>query len=128
MAALRERGVTVDFTAPEQEGSGDGGGGVILGELPIVFSSSRRTRSRFLRDLEVHSLDLKTGEVVNLSDDLARAPFSMARCPTRRPSRRAMARIRPSRPDGKRIAFASFRDGNREIYVMGRRRQRVRRT
>ena len=115
VAALRERGVAVDFAAPE---SGDAGGGVILGELPIVFASSRRTGSRFLHDVEVHSLDPETGEVVNLSEDLARAPFSDGSMPgsldrgVRRGEEPAQS------PDGSRIAFASGRDGNREIYVM----------
>ena len=117
VAALRERGVTVDITEPERPE--DGGGGVILGELPIVFSSSRRTTSRFLHDLEVHSLDLKTGEVVNLSDDLAKVPFSDGSLPdsTARGHRYG---VDPAQsPDGKSIAFASLRDGNGEIYVMG---------
>ena len=116
VAALRERGVAVDFAAPE---SGDAGGGVILGELPIVFASSRRTGSRFLHDVEVHSLDLETGEVVNLSEDLARAPFSDGSMPDSL-DRGARRGEEPAQsPDGSRIAFASFRDGNGEIYVMG---------
>ena len=116
VAALRERGVAVDFAAPE---SGDAGGGVILGELPIVFASSRRTGSRSFRDLEIHSLDLETGEVVNLSDDLAKASFSDGSVPDSldRGARRGQEPAQS--PDGKGIAFASGRDGNREIYVMG---------
>ncbi len=114
-AAFRERGVGVDFSAPE---SGDGGGGIILGELPIVFTSSRRTGSRFLHEVEVHSLDLETGEVVNLSEDLATAPFSDGSMPDSL-DRGVRSGEEPAQsPDGSRIAFASFRDGNGEIYVM----------
>ena len=47
LAALRERGVTVEFSAPEgTEGTGEGGPAVILGDLPIVFASSRGTGLR----------------------------------------------------------------------------------
>ncbi len=75
VAALRERGVTVDFAAPEgTEGMGDGVVEVVLGELPIVFASSRRTGLH--PDQEVYSLDPKTGVVVNLSEDLAAAPLA----------------------------------------------------
>ena len=114
VAALRERGVAVDFAAPE--GPGDGAGGVILGELPIVFASNRRTGSPAL---EVHFLDPKTGEVLNLSDNLAGMPLSDGS------PAEATAFPGPGHgeepaqlPDGTRIAFSSLRDGNREIYVM----------
>ncbi len=114
VAALRERGVAVDFEAPE--GPGDGAGGVILGELPIVFASSRRTGSPVL---EVHSLDPKTGEVLNLSDNLARMPLSDGSLPDTTARRWPGRGEEPAQlPDGSRIAFSSYRDGNQEIYVM----------
>ena len=115
VAALRERGVAVDFVAPEgTEGTGDGGSLVVLGELPIVFASSRRTGLR--PDLEVHSLDLKTGEVVNLAEGLAGAPLSEPDSVSLQ--RRRHGEEPAQSPDGMWIAFTSRRDGNREIYVM----------
>ena len=122
VAALRERGVEVDFGAPDEPGDG----GVVLGDLPIVFSSSRRTGEDW--DLEVHSLDPKTGVVVNLSEGLATAPFSDGSEPDSTSDWRflpddSIVLVRwgedPAQsPDGTRIAFTSSRDGDREIYVM----------
>ena len=68
IAALRDRGVTVRVLTPDDEV-------VSLGERQIVFSSNRRTEADYLSDLEVYSLNLETGEVVNLSAGLAAAPF-----------------------------------------------------
>ena len=122
VAALRERGVDVDFGAPEEPGDG----GVVLGDLPIVFVSSRRTGEEW--DPEVHSLDPKTGVVVNLSEGLATAPFSDGSEPDSTSDWRFLPDDRivlvrwgedPAQsPDGTRVAFTSSRDGDREIYVM----------
>ena len=122
VAALRERGVDVDFGAPEEPDVG----GVVLGDLPIVFVSSRRTGEDW--DPEVHSLDPKTGVVVNLSEGLATAPFSDGSEPDSTSDWRflpdgGIVLVRwgedPAQsPDGTRIAFTSSRDGDREIYVM----------
>ena len=115
LAVLRERGVTVELSAPEgTEGTGEGGPPVILGDLPIVFASSRRTG--LLPDLEVYSLDLKTGEVVNLAAGLAEAPLAEPGSVSLQ--RRRHGEDPAQSPDGMWIALASRRDGNREIYVM----------
>ena len=114
IAALRERGVTVDMTEPE-EPEGPGEGGVILGDLPIVFVSSRRTGEDW--DLEVHSLDPGTGVVVNLSEDLAEAPLSGDDIHGQPPPRHGVEAAQS--PDGRRIVFTSIRDyGDYEIYAM----------
>ena len=115
LAELRERGVTVEFAAPDgTEGMGEGEGLAALGELPILFASSRRTGLR--TDLEVYSLDLKTGEVVSLSDGLAAAPLADPDSVSLQ--RRRQGEDPAQSPDGRWIAFTSYRDGNREIYVM----------
>ena len=124
VAALRERGVTVDMTEP---GEPEPPGGVALGDLPIVFASSRRTGEEW--ELEVHSLDPRTGVVVNLSEGLATAPFSDGSEPDTTsdwrylPETGSIVLVRWSEepaqsPDGTRIAFTSRRDLNPEIYVM----------
>ena len=115
VAALRERGVTVDMTEPE-EPEAPGGGGVVPGDLPIVFVSSRRTGEDW--DLEVHSLDPRTGVAVNLSEDLAGAPLSSGD-DTRGPPPPRHGEEPVQSPDGRRIVFTSYRDyGNYEIYAM----------
>ena len=124
--ALRERGVTVDMTEPE-EPEGPGEGGIVLGDLPIVFTSSRRTDDEW--DREVHSLDPETGVVVNLSEGLATLPFSDGSEPDTTsdwrylPTTGQIVFVRrgeePAQsPDGTRIAFSSSRDVNWEVYVM----------
>ena len=113
--ALRERGVTVDMTEPE-EPEPPGWGGAVPGDLPIVFVSSRRTGEDW--DLEVHSLDPRTGVAVNLSEDLAGAPLSSGDDTRGLPPPRHGVEPAQS-PDGRRIAFTSYRDyGNYEIYLM----------
>ena len=112
--ALRERGVTVDSTEPEKP-EVPGEGGVVLGDLPIVFVSSRRTGEDWA--LEVHSLDPGTGVAVNLSEDLVGAPLfgedTRGQPPPRHGEEPAQS------PDGTKIAFTSYRDfGNYEIYAM----------
>ena len=125
IAALRDRGVTVRVLTPD-DGVGTPGDEVVsLGERQIVFSSNRRTEARYLGGLEVCSLNLETGEVVNLSSALAAAPFadgsrpdttelfSLAHLIAREGEDPTLS------PDRTRVAFESVRDGNREIYVMG---------
>ncbi len=120
-AAFRERGVSVEFTAPEPEDTArvvppDGSAYA----TQLLFTSNRRLESEYLRDLEVHSLDLETGEVVNLSSALTGLPKSDGTFPdslealyfTRRGEQPARS------PDGTKVAFSSIRDGNTEIYVM----------
>ncbi len=118
IAALRERGVTVELGAPEgTEGTGETGEGgppVIVGDLPIVFVSSRGTGLR--PDLEIYSLDPETGEVVNLAAGLAEAP--LAEPDSVSLQRRRHGQDPAQSPDGMWIAFTSGRDGNLEIYVM----------
>ena len=126
VAALRERGVAVAIEEPE-EPEEPGAGGVVLGGRPIVFASSRRTGDDWER--EVHSLDPKTGAVVNLSQGLAAAPFSDGSQPDTTsdwrylPETGSIVLVRWSEepaqsPDGTRIAFSSRRDLNSEVYVM----------
>lgn len=125
IAALRDRGVTVRVLTPDAGVVTPEDGVVSLGERQIVFSSNRRTESRYLSDLEVYSLNLETGEVVNLSAGLAAAPFadgsrpdtaelfSLAHHIARQGEEPTLS------PDRTRVAFESYRDGNYEIYVMG---------
>ena len=125
IAALRDRGVTVRVLTPEAGVGTPDGGVVSLGERQIVFSSNRRTEARYLGDLEVCSLNLETGEVVNLSARLAAAPFADGSRPDTTELFSLAHRIArhgedPTlSPDRTRVAFESIRDGNREIYVMG---------
>ena len=125
IAALRDRGVTVRVLTPE-DGVGTPDGEVVsLGERQIVFSSNRRTEARYLGGLEVCSLNLETGEVVNLSSALAAAPFADGSRPDTTElfslaHRMAREGEGPTlSPDRTRVAFESIRDGNYEIYVMG---------
>ena len=121
LAALGERGVSVEFTAPEPEDTAE----VVVPvgsayATQLLFSSNRRREGDYLRALEVHSLDLETGEVVNLSSALTGLPKSDGSMPdslealwfTRRGEQPARS------PDGTKVAFNSIRDGNLEIYVM----------
>ena len=118
IAALRERGVTVELAAPEGTGdtgeTGEGGPAAIPGDLPIVFVSSRGTGLR--PDLEIYSLDPETGEVVSLAAGLAEAP--LAEPDSVSLQRRRHGHDPAQSPDGMWIAFTSGRDGNGEIYVM----------
>ena len=123
-AAFRERGVTVELTEPEPEDTVQvvppEGPAPPLGASLLLFSSNRRLESSYLSGREVHSLDLETGEVVNLCSVLAAVPFSNGSVPDSL-ERHYVSRTseEPARsPDGTRVAFASFRDGDREIYVM----------
>ena len=120
--ALRERGVSVEFSAPEPGDSVDGSppAGPFPAGRPLLFSSNRRLEGDYIGALEVHSLDVETGEVVNLSSALTGLPKSDGSFPdslealyfTRRGEQPALS------PDGTRVAFSSIRDGDLEIYVM----------
>ena len=124
VVAFRERGVTVEFPVPEPEDSVDvvppEGPAPPLGASLLLFSSNRRLEGSYLSRREVHSLDLETGEVVNLCSVLAAVPFADGSEPDSlerhysSPTSEEPARS----PDGTMVAFASFRDGDREIYVM----------
>ena len=125
IASLRDRGVMVRVLTPDAGVVTPDDRVVSLGERQIVFSSNRRTESRSLGDLEVYSLNLETGEEVNLSAGLVAAPFvdgsrpdttelfSLARYRARHGEEPTLS------PDRTRVAFVSYRDGNHEIYVMG---------
>ena len=125
ITALRNRGVTVRVLTPDDGVVTPDDEVVSLGEKQIVFSSNRRTESRYLSGLEVCSLNLGTGEVVNLSSALAAVPFVDGSRPDTtelfsRAHRIARHGEEPTlSPDRTRVAFESHRDGNREIYVMG---------
>ena len=122
LAALRERGVTVEVTVTEREDWVEvvGPDGPVLGDQQLLFSSSRRLQSSRSSDREVHSLDLETGEVVSLSSPLAAAPLADGWVPdANEPSSRTRSGSEPARsPEGARVAFVSVRDGNQEIYLM----------
>ena len=124
LSALRERGVTVEFPAPEPEDSVEvvppEGPAPPLGASLLLFSSNRRLESSYLSGREVHSLDLETGEVVNLCSVLAAVPFADGSVPDSL-ERHYVSRDseEPARsPDGTMVAFTSFRDGNKEVYIM----------
>ena len=122
IAALRERGVTVEVTAPEPEDSVE----VVppedlvspVGGQQLLFSSNRRLGGSYLGRLEAHSLDLETGEVVNLSSALAVLPYSDGTVPDSLDYHPRSSEEPARSPDGTRVAFSSFRDGNKEIFVM----------
>ena len=124
LAALRERGVTVEFPAPEPEDSVEvvppEGPAPPLGASLLLFSSNRRTKGSYLSSREVHFLDLETGEVAYLCSVLAAVPYADGSEPDSLDRRfRSSHSEEPAwSPDGTRVAFASFRDGDREIYVM----------
>ena len=99
LAALGERGVTVEFTAPEPEDSlevvAPGGSVPPLKDSQLLFTSNRRLRSGYLHGLEVHSLDLETRAVVNLCSVLASVPL-IRRLGARLPAARVRAARRPA--------------------------------
>ena len=120
ISVLRERGVTVELTSPEPEDSVEvvppegavppEGFDSPVGSQQLLFASNRRREDSYLSGLEVHTLDLETGEVVNLSSALA-VPDSLAYHPR--------SSEEPARsPDGTRVAFTSLRDRDQEIYVL----------
>ena len=121
VAALRERGMTVEFAAPEMEEWVEVAlpEGPVLGDQQLLFSSNRRLKGS-LSSREVHSLDLQNGEVVNLSSPLATAPLADGWVPdANEQSSRMRSGSEPARsPEGARVAFVSVRDGNQEIYLM----------
>ena len=124
VAAFRERGVSVEFTPPEPEDTVEvvppEGPAPPLGASVLLFSSNRRLEGPYLSSPEVHSLDLETGEVVNLCSVLAAVPFADGAEPDSlerhyvSPTSEEPARS----PDGTMVAFTTFRDGNKEVYVM----------
>ena len=128
-AAFRERGVTVELTEPEPEPEDSvevvppeeppGEPGRALRGSQLLFSSNRRTKGSYLSGLEVHSLDLETGEVVNLSSALAVFPLSDGTVPDSLTAYHPRSSEEPARsPDGTRVAFTSRRDRDQEIYVL----------
>ena len=124
LAALGDRGVSVEFAAPEPEDSVQvvppEGAAPPLTDSQLLFSSNRRLEGPYLSSPEVHSLDLETGEVVNLCSVLAVVPFADGAEPDSlerqyvSPTSEEPARS----PDGTMVAFATFRDGDKEVYVM----------
>ena len=113
---LRERGVTVDFEAPGEPGAGDDGVAP-LRETQLLFSTSRGTG--FAGHLELYSLDLESGKVVDLSVTLALTPLGDGSAPEISVYGPPSVGWFPARsPDGSKVVFASDRDGNGEIYVM----------
>lgn len=113
---LRERGVTVDFEAPGEPGASDDDSVPPLKETQLLFSSTRGTG--FEAHPELFSLDLETGEVVNLSAELALAPLADGSLPETVTVRLIDGRQPARSPDGSRVVFSSYRDANNEIYVM----------
>ena len=125
-AAFRERGVTVELTAPEPEDSVEvvppeeppGEPGSPLRDSQLLFSSNRRLKGPSRALLEVHSLDLETGEVVNLSSALAVLPLSDGTVPDSLSYPPRISQEPARSPDGTRVAFTSLRDRDQEIYVL----------
>ena len=115
---LRERGVTVDFEAPGEPGAGDDDVDSVppLKETQLLFSSTRGTG--FQAHPELFSLNLETGAVVDLSALLALAPLADGSLPETVTVQLSDGRQPARSPDGSRVAFASYRDRNNEIYVM----------
>ena len=116
LAALRERGVTVEFTSPEPEPEDSvevvppeeppEGFGSPLGGQQLVFASNRRREDSYLSGLEVHTLDLETGEVVNLSAALAVLPYSDGAVPDTLVDYHPRSSEEPARsPDGTRVVL-----------------------
>ncbi len=123
LAGLRERGVTVDFEAPPEWSGFTNDDVAPLRETQLLFSSSRRSGSIPGGDLELYSLDLETGEVTDLSAALSMTALSDGSQPdSTKPAPNGAGAgngVHPSRsPDGLRVTFTSFRDGNAEIYLM----------
>ena len=128
LAALRERGVTVELTLPEPEPEDSVGvvpppEGLVspVGGHQLLFASNRRTEDSYLSGLEVHTLDLETGEVVNLSAALAVLPYSDGAVPDTLVDYHPRSSEEPARsPDGTRVAFTSRRERSLglEIYVL----------
>lgn len=115
LAGLRERGVTVDFEAPEGTGASDDDI-ARLKETQLLFSSTRGTG--FEAHPELFSLDLETGKVVDLAASLALAPLADGSLPETVTVQLSDG-VQPARsPDGSRVALSSYRDRNNEIYVM----------
>ena len=106
--------MTVEFGAPEGTEGRVREVPVVLADLPHRLRLVRGTGLR--PDLEIYSLDLKTGEVLNLAADLAEAPLSEPDSVS--VQRRRHGEDPAQSPDGMWIAFTSGRDGNGEIYVM----------
>ncbi len=129
ISVLRERGVTVELTSPEPEDSVEvvppegavppEGFDSPVGSQQLLFASNRRREDSYLSGLEVHTLDLETGEVVNLSSALAVLPYSDGAVPDTLVDYHPRSSEEPARsPDGTKVAFTSHRDRDVEIYVL----------
>ena len=110
--------MTVDFEAPGEPGAGDDDVDSVppLKETLLLFSSTRGTG--FEAHPELFSLDLEAGDVVELSALLALEPLADGSLPETVTVQLSDGRQPARSPDGSRVAFASYRDRNNEIYVM----------